>query len=211
MRIVSFGKSVGGGMHEENEDVILVDDKVRLFAVADGVTTPSGGKKAAEKATRYLKLFFKKDLKGLVEKANEKILEEMNEDPVGYTTLTVAHIKNNVLQTANIGDSSVFLIRDDKISLITASDRLAGTHALVQVIEQKYIKVDFHEEKLNKGSYIILATDGITDVLSKEEIFSAVKSLKEPEKIVDFLIEKAVERPKVYEDDKTVIVICMSD
>jgi protein phosphatase len=206
MKIVSFGKSVKGKTHEENEDVVTVDNKLKLYAVADGVTIPKGGGKAAIKAVKYLKLFFKKGLKGLVEKMNEKIFEEMGEDPVGYTTLAVVCIKNNILQTANVGDSSVFLVRD-KISLLTASDRLAGTHALVQTIGEEHIEVDYCEEKLKKGDYIILTTDGITDVLSDEEIFSAVKSLKEPEKIVNFLIKKAVERPKVYEDDKSIIVI----
>ncbi|MEM7821843.1 MAG: serine/threonine-protein phosphatase [Candidatus Aenigmatarchaeota archaeon] len=210
MKILCFGKSVQGKDHEENEDNLLIDLELKLFAVADGVTIPKGGKKAAEKAIKYLKLLFEKDLKGLVEKVNEKILEEMDNDPVGYTTLAVAYIKNNILQTANIGDSSIFLIRD-KISLLTASDRIFGTHALTQAIGQEYLKVDFREEKLKKGDYIILATDGITDVLSEEEIFSAVKNLKEPKKIVDFLIEKAKDRPKVYEDDKTLIVIHIGD
>ena len=205
--INAYGKTEKGEMHEENEDVVLIDNKLKLFAVADGVTIPKGGKKAALKAIKYLKLLFKKDLKGLVERMNKKILEEINKDPVGYTTLAAAHIKNNILQTANVGDSSIILIRDNKISLVTASDRFVGTHALVQAIGEEYIKVDFHEEKLKKCDYIVLATDGITDVLSREEIFSAVKNLKEPKKIVDFLIEKARERPKLYEDDKTVIVI----
>jgi protein phosphatase len=210
MRIATFGKTIKGEMHEENEDVVLIDSKLNLYAVADGVTIPGGGRKAAEKSIKYLKLLFKKDLKGLVEKVNEKILKEMEEDPVGYTTLAVAHIKDDILQTANVGDSSVFLVRD-KISLVTVSDRLVGTHALAQAIGEEYIKVDFHEEKLIKGDYIVLATDGITDVLSNEEIFSAVKNLKEPKKIVDFLIEKARERPKAYEDDKSIIVICIGE
>ncbi len=210
MKITSLGKTIKGNDHEENEDAILVDDDLKLYAVADGVSIPKGGKKAALKTTKYLKLFFKEDLKGLVERVNEKILEEMDKDPIGYTTVAVACVINNALQVANIGDSPVFLVRKDKINTLSSSDRLLETHSLLRAIGQENIEVHFNEVELLSGDYVILATDGITDVLDEKEITLATKELKTPEKIVNFLIKGAKERPKAYEDDKSIIVISVS-
>ena len=47
--------SVKGDSHELCEDAILTDRRKKIFAVADGVTIPSGGGEAARRAVIYLR------------------------------------------------------------------------------------------------------------------------------------------------------------
>jgi len=89
MKIISFGETEKGEDHLENEDAILVDDKLKLYAVVDGVTLPYGGKEAAKRAIKYLKFYFKDDLKKAIENVNKKICENKTKNQeIGSTTLT---------------------------------------------------------------------------------------------------------------------------
>jgi protein phosphatase len=211
MKIVAFGRTVKGKDHFENEDSILIDEKLKLFAVADGVSNPPGGGEASRKAVSYLKNFFKNDLKKAFVQTNEKICEERRKNfSIGYTTLTAAYIKNN-LNIASVGDSPAFIVRDDEIKLITVADNIPGTHTLTQAIGEPYILPHFYELKLRNGDVVVLATDGLSNVLSEEEIFDIVKRFGKVERIANFLIAEANKKLIEYKDDKTVIVIHVSE
>jgi serine/threonine protein phosphatase PrpC len=61
-RAVSYGASIKGEDHKENEDTILVEDRLGLYAVADGVTMPYGGGPASRLVISSLRSLFKGDL-----------------------------------------------------------------------------------------------------------------------------------------------------
>jgi protein phosphatase len=208
MKIVSFGKSVQGKDHLENEDNFLIDEKLKIFAVADGVSIPRGGREASQKVLKYLKELFVGDLKEAVEGANKKFVEEKNSEFFeGYTTIAAVHIKENLLEACSVGDSPIFLSRNDKLETLTFLDKIAGTSTLSQAIGEEFIDVHSVERELKERDCIILTTDGITDVLSQREIFDIIKKLEGPKEIVEELIEKAEEKVSGYNDDKTAIVI----
>jgi protein phosphatase len=210
MEIDSFGKSVQGKDHLENEDNFLINEKLRLFAVADGVSIPKGGREASSKTISYLKEFFEGDLKKAVEKANKIFVKEkMEECFEGYTTLTAAHFEGDTLKICNVGDSPAFLFDGEKIEMLTLLDAIPGTSSLTQAIGEEFINIHSNEIKIKKGDYVILATDGITNVLDEIEIVECIKKFKEPKDIIEEIIKKAEEKIKDYDDDKTVIVIRM--
>lgn len=207
MRILAFGKSVKGNAHEENEDTILINKKLKLFAVADGVTIPKGGKEASKEAIEYLEKIFSKNLKEAFELVNKKIVEEKYKNSgIGYTTLSSVFIFDNNLQVAGVGDSPVLLVRKNRVKPLLRLDIFSGS-TLSQAIGEDYIFVNYYEGKLEAKDFIILATDGIADYLNEGEIIFTINKLKTPRKIVNFLIKKVEEKPKNYEDDKSVIVI----
>ncbi len=208
MKIVSFGKTEKGEDHLENEDTILIDDELRLYAVADGVSLPYGGKKASKKAIEYLKFYFRGNLKEAIKIVNRKVYEDKIKDQeIGHTTLTAVHIKEKTLEVGHVGDSYAFIIRKNKIREITTPDGIRGTGILTQAVGQQNINVHFYEEILEKGDYIILSTDGITDVLKNEEILDIVKKYKKPKDIVETLIKETKRKSRSYKDDLSVIVI----
>jgi len=208
MKINSFGKTEKGEDHLENEDAILIDDKPRLYAVADGVTLPYGGKEAAQRAIKYLKSCFKGNLKKAIEIINRKIFDEKKENPeIGHTTLTSVLIKEKNVEIGHVGDSYALIVRKNKIRELTIPDGVRGTSILLQAIGQSYVDVHIYKETLEKGDYIILSSDGVTDVLKNKEILNAVKKFKKPKDIVNSLIKKTKNKPRIYRDDLSVIVL----
>jgi len=210
MKLISFGKTEKGEDHLENEDAILVDYNLKLYAVADGVSLPYGGKEASERAINYLKSYFKGNLKNAVDNVNKKICDEKIKNPkIGSTTLSACFIKNKSMFVAHVGDSSVFLVSKNKIKELTTPDSIGNV--LLQAIGQLSINIHFYEEGLDKGNYVIICTDGITDVLNKEEILSITVKHKEPKNIVEALIKETKNRTRLYKDDLSAIVIFVQD
>ena len=207
MKLSVFGKSVKGGDHQENEDCMLIDKKKSLFAIADGTTNPHGGKDAAIKSCKYLRSFFNGDLRDSFQKTNEQILKDRDRKSIGYTTLTAAHITDNLIRIANIGDSPIYIANGDRIFRMTGSDRIFGTASLSQAIGQEEISVHYTEEKFSAGLFVVILSDGVSDVMSKDEIYEIIKRNKFPRNIVAGILKKASARPSIYKDDKSVIVI----
>lgn len=208
MKILCAGKSVQGKDHEENEDSMLIELDMKLFAVADGVSIPKGGKEASRKVLNYLKKFFKGNLKEAIEKANKAFVEEKYKKFFeGYTTIAAVHLKENSIEACNVGDSQIFLFRGNKIESLAFLDKFFGTSSLTQAMGEDFIKVHSVKKEVKVGDLIMLATDGITDVLSKKEIFEFLKKKMSLDRIVEKIIEEAENKPSFYRDDKTLILI----
>lgn len=207
MKVTSYGKSVAGSVHEK-EDEILVDDKLKLYAVADGVTLSSQGKGdvAAKKCIEYLKKFISKDLKKTFEVLNKTIVnEKLNDITIGETTLTALKISDKNIQVANVGDSPVFLFRNNKLKQLTELDSIGSM--LTQAIGFSDIKVHFSKVSLKENDYFILASDGITNNINENKTIKIIKEFKEPKKIVEKIVHEVENKEKAYDDDKSIIVI----
>lgn len=210
MKIEVYGMTEKGDSHVENEDSIIINEKKGLYAVADGVTLPYGGKEASSHAVNYLTVMFEDDLIETVKKVNEKIWQDKQvNSSIGSTTLTVAHIKNSILQIAHVGDSSAYVIRTNKMMKITQDDSIPGTSMLTQVIGQNSVHVHYYKEKLLEGDKIVLATDGITNYISENEIMSIIKENSDLKEIVKRVLSYVEKKPRIYKDDKSIIIISL--
>ena len=207
MKIVSFGKVIKGKDHKICEDGILLDKKRKLFAVADGVTVPAGGKDAAEKSIQYLKKYWKGNLVEVVERLNEKIIDDRSKVFIGYTTLTAIKVDEGIAKIANVGDSPAYHVYSGRIVPIATMDKIFGTHALSQAIGEEKINVHYSEEKIGTGNYILIMSDVISDILSREEIVAVFSKEKKPEIIGKRILSLAEKKPTIYNDDKSIIVI----
>jgi serine/threonine protein phosphatase PrpC len=207
MKISSFGKVVRGKDHKICEDAIFLDKKMKLFAVADGVTVPVGGKDAAEKSLKYLKKYWKGNLVESFGKLNKKIIEDRTRNFIGYTTLTAIKIDEGIVEIGNVGDSPAYLVYSRRIVPISTMDKIFGTQALSQAIGEQKIIVHYSEEKIGSGNYILIMTDGISDVVGREEILNIFSKEKKPENIAKRILGLAEKKQTVYNDDKSIIVI----
>ena len=130
------------------------------------------------------------------------------------TTLTVATVIDDVVYLAHVGDTRLYLINDRSIFQVTTD------HSLVQeMLEQGFIseneikmhpqrhiitravgtyakvKVDTLIYDLSKVKYITLCSDGLTSMLSNEEMHQIIKDQgSNLEEMIDKLIEKANEK-----------------
>ncbi len=205
MRLEAYGMSVKGLDHAENEDAFLIDKAKGVFAVADGVTIPYGGKEASNLAIELVRKHINpKSFEESLNKINEIFARKREEkEVVGFTTLTVLCIKNNEAKVANIGDSPAFLIRGNEVREIYISDRTPfGIRAMDGYTKFHITKVD-----VMPNDMFCLCTDGISDYLSKKELLKLVKKYENLELVVKEIIEHVRAKPQPYNDDKTIVVV----
>lgn len=146
--------------------------------------------------------------------ANHKIFEMSKEDEAYQgmgTTFTVGTVIENIVYLAHVGDTRLYLVNDRSIFQATTD------HSLVQeMLEQGFIseneikmhpqrhiitravgtyakvKVDTLIYDLNKVKYILLCSDGLTSMLSDEEIHEILKQeTMSMEQLIDELIDAA--------------------
>lgn len=216
-----------GRKREINEDYVYTTDEPignipNLFVTADGM----GGHKAGDFASKYavetvIEYIQNTDdmgpeaiIKGAVAEANRRIIEASKEDVSREgmgTTLVIATIIEHTLYFANVGDSRLYLIRDEieqlskDHSLVEEMVRLGGInqeeakhHPDKNVITRAIgmtegVEADFFEYRLQKGDTILMCTDGLTNMVEDEEIFRIVKSGRDIVEAAKELVEKANE------------------
>lgn len=192
--------------NNEDNFINLIDDKFSLFIVADGIGGHNSGEIASHIAVKtirdYIKNNFNKDeifdlLIDATREANEKIISkaESNTDDSGMgTTVVIALIVGNTLYYANVGDSRIYLFSDNSLRQITKD------HSYVQelldigaisVEDAKFypknqitsalgtslkFKIEIDKIELKNNDYILLNTDGLTDLIEDSEILNVVKN-----------------------------------
>lgn len=129
------------------------------------------------------------------------------------TTFTVATVIENILYLAHVGDTRLYLVNKNTMHQATTD------HSLVQeMLDQGFIseheskghpqrhiitravgtyakvKVDALMYEVNKVDYILLCSDGLTTMLSNEEVHEIIYSYKHIEDIATALIEAANEK-----------------
>lgn len=138
------------------------------------------------------------------------------------TTLTAGLINNNLLKIVQVGDSRAYLIRDKKITRLTKdqtyiqslidsneiTEEEAKTHPqrslLLQAIDGiSDATAEIRDIEIFKGDKIIFCSDGLTNVVSDDEILQIVNQF-EYVGAVSALIEKSLENGGP--DNITVIV-----
>jgi len=165
-------------------------------------------------------------LRESVEEANRKIHAHAKDNPemrgMG-TTITAAGVLNDHIYVTQVGDSRAYLIRRGNATQITKDQSLmqrlvdAGelTEEEAERSERKNIilqalgpdarvKVDLTHQGLCKGDAILICSDGLSGLVSKEEIAEAVSQEKDLVQISAELIALANERGGP--DNITVIV-----
>jgi serine/threonine protein phosphatase PrpC len=167
------------------------------------------------------------DFQSALGRANSRILAEAIVHPEWRgmgTTLTLAYSLNDVLYVAHAGDSRCYLSRDRQLHRLTTDHTLvadmvlagaipaedAPKHRLRHVItnavggDSADVKVEVHKVGLEAGDRMLLCSDGLTEMLSDEEIASILQSEAEPERICKQLVARANEAGG--RDNITVIV-----
>ena len=193
-----------------------------LYLVADGMGGHKAGGYASKYAIESIveEISSKKEtdtfsaLNRAITEANTRIRIKAAEDEsmTGMgTTLVAAVVENEILKVANIGDSRLYLIHDD-IKQITVDHsyveemvRMGGlnreearNHEKKNIITraigaEPYVKADFFEVKLQKGDLILMCTDGVSNMLTDEEILQILKEEVSEENRVAHLVQAANE------------------
>jgi len=175
------------------------------------------------------------DLKGLllkaVEEANKNIFAESqySQEKTGMgTTLVMCFIINNKVIVTHVGDSRVYIVRKDAIYKITKDHSLvaqlveegkitekeAHNHPQKNVITRALgtdatVDIDMCEFDLEDDDYILLCTDGLSNMLTDDEI---LKTIIESENVIispKNLVDRANEKGGT--DNITAVVLKYAD
>jgi protein phosphatase len=224
----SFSITDVGKKRKVNQDYVFGEENAigslpNIFIVADGM----GGHNAGDYASRFcvesvidsIKNSNQKTPIGIIEiaitNANNLLIEESrkNCDLEGMgTTFVLATIMGDVLYVANIGDSRLYVIRDD-IKQITEDHSLVEEMVKTGEIERKDARLhpnkniitralgansqvvpDFFEVNITKEDTILMCSDGLSNMMDDEDIFRIIKEYPDDiEKAASKLIETANE------------------
>jgi protein phosphatase len=208
-----------GRKRKGNEDSLYVNPEQNLFVVADGMGGHAAGEVASRVAVDSINEFvcltggdeeitwpFGLDetisydgnrLKTAIRYANRKVLEATKEraDYEGMATTVVAVlVDGKEANLAHVGDSRVYLIRDEEISQLTSdhswvneqvhsgviSADQARSHPLRNVVTRALggkpdLQVDMTVHKLKHGDHLLLCSDGLTTMLKDDDIVRLVQ------------------------------------
>lgn len=193
-----------------------------LFVVADGMGGHKAGDFASRYTVEVLVETLKNSQEDGPEKmvqrairvANHKLIEAAGKDikreGMG-TTIVVATVIEHTLYFANVGDSRLYLINQGikqlskDHSLVEEMVRLGGlkeeeakNHPDKNIITRaigakEEVEVDFFEYRLKSGDVILMCTDGLSNMVTDEEIFAIVQGRRDTVEAVEQLIDRANE------------------
>jgi protein phosphatase len=224
-----------GLVRSKNEDNFLADEIRGLFMVCDGMGGHKSGEIASSMAVECISKFLPSanleinlhKLNEAVCEANKKIFDDSMKNLEFHgmgTTITAAVIKGYDLFISHVGDSGLFIISGERIKKVTNDHTLAEqmvrdsilsphdienspyNHVLTRALGvEEQVKVDNYEERLDEGDMILLCSDGLTDLLSHQDILDLVKKETSLQKVVQSLVFLALERGG--SDNITVILV----
>ncbi len=167
-----------------------------------------------------------------IELAN-RVVYQLSQDQGSYkgmgSTAAVVYVYGDTLITANVGDSRIYLIRTDGIEQLTQDHTLLAEHMrknpnwdpntasipmkhiLVRAVGiHETVETDVYELQPLPGDVILMCSDGLTDMLSDEEIHEAVLQGGALEEICDRLVYMANERGGL-DNITTVLLLLQKD
>jgi len=167
------------------------------------------------------------DFQSALGQANARVLAEAVAHPECHgmgTTMTLAYSLNDDLFVAHAGDSRCYLCRGGALYRLTSDDTLveemvklgtlradeAGDHHWRHVITNAIgggspeIKVAVHKLHLLAGDQVLLCSDGLTGMVSEEEIAQVLHTQADPEAACRQLVARANEQGG--KDNVTVVV-----
>lgn len=193
-----------------------------LFAVADGMGGHAAGEVASKLAMEEVfRRFYnfegtpREALSAAIAAANEALIEKAA-SATQYaglgTTLVAALLRGDSLTIANVGDSRAYLFRQNTLSQIThdhswvAEQLTAGVLSPEEAERHPYRNVithslgpdrdptpDFFRLSLQPGDLVLLCSDGLTNMVSNEELAEFLGAYP-PNEAADILLERTLER-----------------
>jgi len=162
-----------------------------------------------------------------VGQANLRLLGEAQRRPEWRgmgTTLTLGYLLNDYLYVAHVGDSRCYLFRNGILYQLTQDHTLvdemvrngalspeeATRHRLRHVItnavgaDRPEVKVEVHKVHLQADDGMLLCSDGLTNMVSDQEIAAVFQTEPDPEQACQQLVAQANARGG--KDNITVVV-----
>ena len=218
--ILSAFRTDVGKVRANNQDALIVSEKLRLYGVADGMGGHKGGEVASTSARDDLlrelegKTPSVAALSGAIEEVNRQIYHQQEHDDAltGMgTTLSVLWMSDNFVYIGHVGDSRVYLLRDGEFKQMTLDHSLveqlvregvlteeeAQNHPMRNIITRaigtdESVEVDVVVEERRKGDLWLACSDGLHGLVDDRQMRDALRQYA-PEKAADVLLKAALD------------------
>jgi protein phosphatase len=233
VRLIPGGATDQGQVREANEDGYVVDRRLQLYAVADGMGGHRAGEVASATALEALRAAVASGtgLGDAITSANEAVHGKATADDdlrgMG-TTLTAVVPDGNGVLVGHVGDSRAYLLRDGELRQLTTDHSLveelvregrlteeqAAVHPQRSTITRAIgvdtdVEVDVYPVPLLPGDRLLLCSDGLTTMLRPDSIASLLRRESDPTRAANLLVDAA--NAAGGEDNITTIVIDIED
>jgi len=213
----SIVRSDVGRQRDANEDAAVEAEP--LFMLADGMGGAQAGEVASQTAARVFEAGAGGDgtpeqrLTRLVREANRRIFDmaQADESKRGMgTTLTAALVEGDEVTVAHVGDSRGYRMREGELEQLTHDHSLvaelersgrispedAVDHPSRSVITRALgpepdVEVDAHTHTGRTGDLYLLTSDGLTDMISDDEIAAILRGTTSLDEAAGSLIRAA--------------------
>jgi serine/threonine protein phosphatase PrpC len=211
------GRTDVGRQRSANEDSLVV--RPPLFAVADGMGGAKAGEVASAVAVDAVEAAKESNepaeaqLANIVRDANRRIydLAVADESRRGMgTTLTMAKLHGDEVSLAHVGDSRAYRLRGGELEQLTRDHSLvaelersgqitpeaAEHHPQRSIITRALgpepdVEVDTYTLAGREGDVFLICSDGLTSMISDEEVASILRSAGSLEEAADELVRAA--------------------
>ncbi len=229
------GKSDVGCVRTNNEDNFGYDSRFGIFVVCDGMGGQAAGEVASKMAVDILLDYFReaaksggyrqvgepfqgvsRDARALasaIQLANRTIFEtgqqQQSKSGMG-STIVAALIRGNALSVGHVGDSRIYLVRQNVIQQLTQDHSLvmeqvrrgyitreqAERSEMQNIIlralgSEESVEPDVEDLVVLPGDTLILSSDGLTRHVHDEEILKVISSTGSLEQSCATLVEAA--------------------
>jgi protein phosphatase len=229
-----------GLQRERNEDSFSVQDTVGLYMVADGMGGHLAGEVASRVAVEIINKSFGKwseiqaphdeifgfpdeslsregnYILGSIRLAN-RVIYEMASEYEQYngmgTTIVSLLVGSGRIVAANVGDSRMYLVRDNRIERMSKDHTIVAEHVEMGVMTEEEaarsplrhiltrnlgssenVDAEVFEIEPSSEDLFILCSDGLTDLATDEEILKIALKESDSQRLTRRLIDLALER-----------------
>ena len=228
-RLTTAARTETGPVRENNEDAVIVDD--RLIGVADGMGGPPGGEVASSLAAAVVAAGFtgadRIELAAVTRSANAAIFARAAADRslrgMGTTLCAAGVLDDGTLGVVNVGDSRAYLVRGGALRRLTEDDTITAELVRTGVIAPDAAAHHPHRHVLTRvlgvgprvdveaitidvvdGDLLLVCTDGLSGAVDDPQIAEVLARTNELDAIADALVERALSAGG--HDDVTVAV-----
>lgn len=224
LTVQTAGISDIGKKRESNEDRLYIDDDQGLYVVADGMGGHRAGEIASSLVVKSIRDFFiapempagNGSRAGLLSPEagrllagiewSNRVVHEAAATHADYrgmgSTVSAVYLGDETVIAANVGDSPIYLIRNEKIDLLSVPHTLQADFAnetftalmgniLTRAVGSKEsVDADICELNAFKGDVLVICSDGLSTKVPPLEIMSIATS-QPPEEACRELVDLA--------------------
>ncbi|MDC0611453.1 bifunctional protein-serine/threonine kinase/phosphatase [Vibrio sp.] len=218
-RRVEFSGCSLTGSREENQDAFIVkyptqNDELThkgiVACIADGVSCSTQAQQASHTATtQFVTDYYSTPASWGIERSASELLKSLNswlysqgKDHLYHngmvTTFSALIIKSNTCNIFHVGDSRIYLFRDNLLTLLTRDHQRVNfgqQHYLTRALGMdEKIEIDYQTLQLQQDDLLLLTTDGVHETLTHDEIKQLVLKSDSVEKLSQSLCHSALRK-----------------